>query len=158
MKKTTINYSNNMSFLSRLWAKKVILTVLKELKQPTNIEVCVSVVNDEEIKKLNRQKRKVNKVTDVLSFPALNMKAGDKINDTKMLFGKSFLGDIIICKTQIQRQAKEYGVTYKQEFIRMVLHSVLHLLGYDHINPNDETVMHNVEYPLYEKLTKIKLS
>ena len=139
-------------------AKKVIKLVLKQLEQPSNVEVCISVVGDQEMQELNNVQRKVNRVTDVLSFPALELKAGEKINEKEALFEKSYLGDIVICSTQIKRQAKEFGVTYSQEFQRMVLHSMLHLLGYDHIKTADEKKMHAVEFPLYEKLTKIKLS
>ena len=153
-----MDFSDNISQSQKRLAKKVVLTALEELGQPIEVEVCISVVDDKEMQKLNKKQRGVNRVTDVLSFPAMEIKAGEKIGTEELLFGKAYLGDIIICDNQIERQAKEYGVTHSQEFVRMVLHSVLHLLGYDHIKEDDEKVMHAVEYPIYEKLTNIKLS
>lgn len=153
---TTINFSDELTPCEKKLSKKVVKVVLKSLKQTTSAEVCISVVGDSEIKELNNKNRNTNKVTDVLSFPAIEISAGQKIPQNSV-FGKTYLGDIIICRPQIQRQAKEYNVTYKQEFSRMVLHSMLHLLGYDHIKEEDNKIMKAVELPLLQKITKIKL-
>ena len=146
----------NVKFCERCLAKKVVKNVLKELDQPQDIVVSISVVSDEEMKELNSRTRKVDSVTDVLSFPAQNIVAGEKV-DTKNAFvsgGAVFLGDVVVDRSQIERQAKEFGVTYRDELVRMVLHSMLHLLGYDHIEANDAEIMHAVELPLLEKLVK----
>ena len=156
MKETTINFSDDITFCEKRLSKKIVKMVLQQLKQPLSIEVCVSIVDDEQIKKLNKETRNTNKVTDVLSYPSLQITAGEKIPQNSV-FGKTYLGDIIICRPQIKRQAAEYSVTYKQEFSRMVLHSMLHLLGYDHIKEDDDKVMKAVELPLLQKITKIKL-
>lgn len=110
-------------------------------------KVCVSVnfVSEDEIQKLNNEFRKIDKVTDVLSFPNLNKKANQKLNefenmadfDTNLLF----LGDIIICKNVARRQAKEYGHSFRREVSFLALHGLLHLLGYDHIEKEEEKVM-----------------
>ena len=157
--KNIINFSDGISLREKYLTKKSLRTVLKSLNQPSGVEVCVSVISEKEMQELNNRTRRANKVTDVLSFPSLNIKAGERIpQDAAAVLGTIYLGDVVICRQQIQRQAKEFCVAYKQEFVRMVLHSLLHLLGYDHIKEADEKQMHAVEYPIYEKLTKIKLS
>lgn len=110
-------------------------------------KVCVSVnfVSEDEIQKLNNEFRNIDKVTDVLSFPNLNKKANQKLHefenmadfDTNLLF----LGDIIICKNVARRQAKEYGHSFRREVSFLALHGLLHLLGYDHIEKEEEKVM-----------------
>ena len=154
-----INYSQNLKLKEKLLIKKTIIKTLKFLNQPLNIEVGVSFVSDQEIKDLNKETRRVDKVTDVLSFPALEISAGENVAQKgEQLFSKNiYIGDVVVCRPQIERQAKEYSQTFYQELVRMVLHSTLHLLGYDHIKASDEEKMHAVEFPIYEKLTKIKL-
>ena len=159
MTKMIINFSDEIHSREKALARKVVKSTLQFLNQPENVEVCISVVSDEEIRKLNAENRKINKVTDVLSFPALEIAPGENIQNAASLVleGRIYLGDVVISRDQIERQAKEYGATYDEEFARMVLHSILHLLGYDHIKKEDEKVMKAVEVPLYEKISKIKL-
>ena len=154
-----INFSSGLSLKEKCLVKKTANVTLAYLNQTKKVELCVSIVSDNEIKELNERTRGIGKVTDVLSFPALEILAGEKVEQKSELAigGNTYLGDIVICKDQIIRQAKEYKTTYPQEFVRMVLHSMLHLLGYDHIDPADEKTMHKVEFPIYEKLTKIQL-
>lgn len=85
-------------------------------------EVEIVIVGDSEIKKLNRNYRGKNKITDVLSF-AWQEEGKIKTN---------VLGQIYICYPQIKRQAKVWRVTPKEEFTRMLIHGLLHLAGYDH--------------------------
>lgn len=107
--------------------------------------VCISVnfVSGEEIESLNKKFRNIDKKTDVLSFPNLNKKpeqtldsfAHEKIEETL------FLGDIVICKQVAFDQAKEYGHSKKREICFLALHGLLHLMGYDHIDKDDEKLM-----------------
>lgn len=149
-----IDFGGGESLLEKHLIKKVIKTCLKGLKQPLNVELSFSFLAEEDMKELNARTRSKDAVTDVLSFPAQEITAGQKAKqDVAFLDQNIFLGDIVVCKPQILRQAKEYGNTYKEELSRMVLHSCLHLLGYDHIDPKDEEVMRAVEAPLYKKIT-----
>ena len=93
-------------------AKKVLMG---ENKRTENISL--AFVGKEEIKKLNRKFRNKNKPTDVLSF---------NLNE------ESCLGEIVICPEIVRENAKKYGVTIKYETMKMFVHGILHLLGYDH--------------------------
>lgn len=108
-----------------------------------NVEVSVSFVKGEEIQALNKKFRECDKVTDVLSFPNLNKtpkqhlkEFADEINE-----GVLFLGDIVICRKKAKMQAREYGHSMKREVCFLALHGLLHLLGYDHIEKEDEKLM-----------------
>lgn len=94
----------------------------------------VVFVDDEEIHKMNREYRGVDRVTDVISF-ALEDNEDIVYNDLRML------GDIFICIPQMKRQATEYGHSEKRELAFLAVHGILHLLGYDHMNEEDEHVM-----------------
>ena len=110
-----------------------------------NVAVGLTFVSKEEIKELNKRHRNVDRVTDVLSFPMLDLKVGEKIankaSQIDCISGDVFLGDIVICKDKIYEQAKEYHHSKKKEMIYLALHSFLHLLGYDHMTKKDEAKM-----------------
>lgn len=108
-----------------------------------NVVVSVNFVSGTEIQRLNSEFRKVDKVTDVLSFPNLQKNAVQKLTEfeSDVVDGQLFLGDIVICKNVAKRQAKEYGHAQKREICFLALHGLLHLLGYDHIEKDDEKVM-----------------
>ena len=152
-----IEFSGQESFCERQLVKRVTKLCLAHLGQPKNVELSFSFADEESMKDLNNRSRGKNSVTDVLSFPAHSIMAGQVLGAEHVFpNGKIFIGDIVVCKEQIVRQAKEYQNTYKQELQRMVLHSVLHLLGYDHIDPQDEKQMKAVEVVLLQKILGAK--
>ncbi len=110
-----------------------------------NLAVGLKFVEGEEIKKLNKEFRNVDKITDVLSFPMFDMKAGDKledvVSDIDKVEGEVYLGDIVICKEKIYSQAKEFNTTRKKELCYLAVHSFLHLLGFDHMTKKEEKEM-----------------
>ncbi len=110
------------------------------------VDVSVNFVGEADIKNLNNQFRKIDKVTDVLSFPNLDKLPSQNLNEfaSEKVDNVLFLGDIVICKAQAKRQAKEYGHSLKREICFLALHGLLHLLGYDHINPEDEKLMQSI--------------
>lgn len=122
---------------------KICERVLKE--DFKDVYVSINFVSDEEIQKLNREFRNIDKVTDVLSFPNLNKSSNEKLKkfskfadfDTNLLF----LGDIVISKNVAKKQAREYGHSLKREVCFLALHGFLHLLGFDHIKEEEEKVM-----------------
>ena len=104
--------------------------------------VGVSLVSEGEIKEINRDFRGVDKVTDVLSFP--QFESTDEIlaeieGDEALV--DIPLGDVVICLDQAERQSKEYGTSIRREVTYLFVHSVLHLLGYDHIDEEDKSLM-----------------
>ena len=99
------------------------------------VEVSISLVDNEEIQTLNQKFRQMDKPTDVLSFPLLDF------SEEISFAGCVALGDIVISVEKVQEQAKEYGHSFEREFGFMMAHSMLHLLGYDHQTPEEETIM-----------------
>lgn len=99
-------------------------------------EVDVLVTGDEEIRELNREARQVDKATDVLSFPAFDLEPGELPGpeDADPGTGLVPLGDMMISLEHVAAQAKEYGHSNRRELGYLVVHSVLHLLGYDHVD------------------------
>lgn len=122
--------------------EQVVLFVLDSLKKK-RAAVSIHCVGDRQIRRLNREYRGKDKVTDVLSFA---MQEGDHMMHRE----KELVdwGDIFICIPQIKRQAKTYGVSFKEELYRMTIHGVLHLLGYDHEKDEDARRM----FPLQDRL------
>lgn len=118
---------------------KVILETLKYENLHENVEVSVLIVDEDEIMSINKLHRHINKITDVLSFPLIEPNDIDKAfkNNGKLVF----LGDIIICFQKIINQAEDYGHTFERELAFLIAHSMLHLLGYDHIDAFEESIM-----------------
>lgn len=109
-------------------------------------EVGFSFVSVDEIKKLNAEYRDKDVVTDVLSFPMYEdfiVHREAIIKDNPFL--PLLLGDIVICIQQAETQAKEYGNTLTRELSYLSVHSVLHLLGYDHMEDDEKSAMRRIE-------------
>lgn len=118
--------------------------ILKELGF-NNSELSLTLCGQETIKDLNSQYRKLNKVTDVLSFPLFE----DFVGDDYML------GDVVISIPQSIIQAERYEVSNEDEFLRLLIHGVLHLLGYDHVgNAKKAKVMRDKEEEVFKKTLK----
>ena len=114
---------------------------------PQNIEVSVSIVSLDEIHELNKNYRNVDSATDVLSFPL--------IEDFEQLdeeLEEVMLGDVVICKDKIIEQAEEFGHSVKREILYLFVHSMLHLLGYDHMNEAEKKEMRFLEEDIMDKL------
>ena len=111
-------------------------------------EISVTIVDDERIHEINKEFREIDRSTDVLSFPLNEFeKVADwqNFDEDKASFnydtGELMLGDIILSAEHIIKQANEYGHTRKRELAFLVIHSILHLLGYDHMTKEDEEKM-----------------
>lgn len=117
-------------------------------KVPYECEISVTIVDDERIHEINKEFREIDRSTDVLSFPLNEFeKPSDwqNFDEDKASFnydtGELMLGDIILSAEHIIKQANEYGHTRKRELAFLVIHSILHLLGYDHMTKEDEEKM-----------------
>ena len=115
--------------------EKSIAAVLKIEKLDENVEVSVSLVGDDEIRDLNREYRGVDKSTDVLSFPM----------DDEFIIDNRILGDVIINTRRVMEQAEELGHSNERELSYLTVHSILHLLGYDHMEDEDKKEMRERE-------------
>lgn len=117
----------------------VIKASLNYEKFEDRCEVSLSIVDNNEIKEINHQFRKIDKATDVLSFPLLTFEEGevpDKNENDEVM-----LGDIIISIDRAKEQAEEYGHSLKRELAFLTVHSMLHLMGYDHMEEEEEKEM-----------------
>lgn len=112
----------------------VAVLTYEELKG--SCEISVRFVDNEEIHKLNKQYRDMDRPTDVLSFPL----GIDGVYDINQDTGAQMLGDIVISMEKAMEQAEEYGHSLKREIGFLTVHSMLHLLGYDHENGGIEAV------------------
>lgn len=124
----------------RAFIRKVIRTALTAEGVDFPCEVDVLVTDDGEIRALNRETRQVDRATDVLSFPALDLRPGELPGpgDADPGTGLVPLGDMMISMEHVTAQAKEYGHSNRRELGYLVTHSVLHLLGYDHVDEGPE--------------------
>ena len=122
--------------------KKVAQRVL-EIVEQDQAELCIALVGNAEIRKLNAQFRKKDYPTDVLSFPA-----GDELPT-----GVQLLGDVIISVEKAKEQAKEKRRTLDEELVTLLIHGIVHLLGYDHErSPKDARIMDRLEKKIYRAL------
>ena len=117
--------------------EKVISEALRYEGVNDNTEVSVTIVDNEEIRKINNKFRNIVRATDVLSFPLIDFDNESLPDDGS----KIYLGDIIISIERAKEQAKEYGHSIDREIGFLTAHSMLHLLGYDHMVPEEEKEM-----------------
>lgn len=140
--------------------EKVGVKTLSMLECPYEVEVNVVITDCEGIRMYNREYRDIDKETDVLSFPAVDYEEPadfslveehelDYINPDS---GELFLGDIMLCTERIFSQAQEYGHSVLREFAFLIAHSMLHLLGYDHMSKEEETEMFSLQEKILEEL------
>ncbi len=112
---------------------------------PFDAEVSVCFTNNEEIRQINQEQRGIDKATDVLSFPMLEMIPGQDYNvgpeDLDPETGFVYLGDIVISLERAEEQAKEYDHSIERETAFLAIHSLLHLLGFDHMNEEERKEM-----------------
>ena len=108
--------------------------VMEEFKE--DAEVSVKIVNNEQIRELNKTYRNIDKETDVLSFPL----GVDGVYDMNLSTGEAQLGDIVLSLEKAMEQAERYGHSFERELGYLTAHSMLHLLGYDHENGGLEKV------------------
>ena len=120
--------------------RKVIRTALAAEGVSVPCEVDVLLTNDENIHQINKDMRDVDRATDVLSFPMNELTPGDfdpEMCETDPDSGLILLGDMMISVPRCQEQGEEFGHGYEREIMYLTVHSVLHLLGYDHVDEGE---------------------
>jgi probable rRNA maturation factor len=127
--------------------------VLSEDGYPPSSEVTMLLVSDEEMSSYNKRFLDRDGPTDVLAFPVEDLTPG-VVPDVDTNGPPLLLGDIIIAPSYISRQAAEMGVTFEDELSLMVVHGILHLLGYDHQNDEEAEAMEQRERELLAKVGK----
>lgn len=120
------------------WVKNIVRKVLKRFK--LNASLSVVITDDRRIRKLNKKYRKLGLATDVLSFEMDGPEEG------------KYLGDIVVSLETVKRNSQRYEVPIRQELQRVVIHGVLHLLGFDHKTARQARLMRKVESEIIKKL------
>lgn len=126
------------------------LILLRELsKEGIYYELSVNIVSDDEIREVNLEHRQKNAPTDVLSFPMLTEETFPGAE------GRTVLGDILISYETCRRQAHEIGHSFEDEMMRLMVHGILHLFGYDHeTSEEDARIMKRKEDELLDILSE----
>lgn len=140
--------------------QKVLEYSLKEEGVNISWELSVVFTDNQGIREINKEFREIDSVTDVLSFPMLNYEK-DKV--FKNMYGENIfkpedlddgnlvLGDIVISLEKAKEQSEEYGHSFNREVCYLAVHSILHLLGYDHMEENEKKLMRQREEEILEK-------
>ena len=118
--------------------KATIDFALKEEGVKVPYQISLLFVDNEEIRKINKENRNIDRETDVITFRLADY-------EEVVVDGTTILGDIYISLDKAHSQAEEYGHSYKRELSFLLIHGFLHLLGYDHMNPVDEKVMFKLQ-------------
>lgn len=143
----------------KAFIRKVIRTALAAEGVDFPCEVDVLLTNDARIHELNREQRGIDQPTDVLSFPAFDLRPGalPEPADADPGSGLVPLGDMVVSLERAAAQAKEYGHSNRRELAYLTVHSVLHLLGYDHLDEGPQKAqMRAKEEEILEKLDVIR--
>lgn len=130
-------------------AKRAVSFALEKEGFPYEAEADITLTDNASIQCVNRQYRQIDAPTDVLSFPLLSLPAAGDFSGIKEHCednfnpdtGEALLGDIVISVQKVTEQACAYGHSEEREFAFLIVHSVLHLLGYDHMAPQDAACM-----------------
>ena len=134
---------------------------LKEEEVNIPFEISLLFVDNDEIREINNETRNIDKETDVLSFPMLDYPKDKAFKDvyknyefdeTYMDGEELVLGDIVLSLEKALEQSKEYNHSFKREASYLVVHSVLHLLGYDHMEEEEKKVMRKREEEILGQL------
>ena len=149
----------NEEFINSL--KKVCDFVLKKEEVNCKYQISLLFVDNDGIREINRETRNIDRATDVLSFPMLDYPNKKFFKDVYMdyKFDETFLdgdelvlGDIVLSLERALEQSEEYNHSYKREVSYLVAHSILHLLGYDHMEEDDKLIMRKREEELLGEL------
>ena len=140
----------NMTFDCLTWRQPIISSIIQKCIETTlalegiqiPCEINVLVTNDKGIHAINKASRNIDRPTDVLSFPMFDLEAGNPPTDWDLYFdpetGRCPLGDMCISLERAMAQAKEFGHTTRREVGYLTIHSMLHLLGYDHLDEAEQ--------------------
>ena len=141
--------------------EEIVRNVFEKCFEEENIQnskmyITVTFTNPENIQKINKEYRNIDKPTDVLSFPMFEKEEiQEKIKNNDFLH-EDILGDIIISIEKVQEQAREYGHSFERELSYMLVHGFYHLMGYDHIEEKDKKEMRTKEEKILKTLNVLR--
>ena len=136
---------------------KIINTVVKKCFEEEgldNIKIYINIIltNPEEIKRINKEYRSIDKETDVLSFPMFQKEEIEGLIKKKENIVTDILGDVVISIPRVYEQAEEYNHSFERELSYMVVHGFYHLMGYDHMEEEEKKIMRQKEENVLQKL------
>ena len=145
-------------------AELVVDAVLEHEKCPYEAEISLLLTHNDEIHEMNLEHRRIDRSTDVLSFPMLEFDHPGDFSiideETADVFdpesGELMLGDIVISVDKVLEQAQEYGHSPKREYAFLIAHSMLHLCGYDHMDDEERKVMEEKQREIMEKINILR--
>lgn len=145
-------------------AEKVVDFSLEYMKFPYEAEVNLTLTDNEGIHAINKEFRDMDRPTDVLSFPMLNYTTpGDfaflddeDSNDFNPDTGEALLGDIVISVDKVIEQAENYGHSVEREFAFLIVHSMLHLFGFDHMEEDEAKVMEEKQKEILNQMNILR--
>ncbi|MDD5769381.1 MAG: rRNA maturation RNase YbeY [Candidatus Gracilibacteria bacterium] len=137
------DFKINLQIINKIFFKINIL-IQKDQKGTLNIVF----VDSEEIQNLNKDYRNIDKITDVLSFAYFE--------DFSNVKDEEVAGELIFCEEKIKSQAIEFGLGEEKEFYKLLIHSILHILGFDHENDNEYEIMQNLENNIWQEIFEKK--
>ena len=129
-----------------------VLTNYPNFNKVQNIELSILLTNDKRIKKLNQEFRNENSATNILSFPDLDIDFS-QILEFKPDLDYIYLGDIAFAFETISEEVKKKNIPFLNHFKHLLVHSTLHLLGYDHMNDTEAEIMQDIEVKILKKLS-----
>ena len=137
--------------------ERIVEKVLKECFEEeglidSKLIMTITFTTPEEIRKINKKYRKIDKATDVLSFPMFEKAELDEKIKNKDFLYEDVLGDVIISIDKVKEQAEEYGHSFERELSYMLVHGFYHLMGYDHIEEEDKKIMRPKEEKILNEL------
>ena len=124
----------------------------EENREDSKLYIRITLTTPENIKKINKEYRNIDKETDVLSFPMFEKQELDEIIAKRKFEHEDVLGDIVISIARVEEQAKEYGHSFERELSYMVVHGFYHVMGYDHIKEEDKQKMRPKEEKILNAL------
>ncbi|GFP77035.1 rRNA maturation RNase YbeY [Clostridium fungisolvens] len=141
--------------------EEVILTALKEELVDKACEISVIFVDNDSIREINKETRNIDRETDVLSFPMLDYPKGKVYKDVYLNYnfdasffneGDLVLGDVVLSLEKAKEQSEDFNHSFTRECCYLVVHSILHLLGYDHMAEDEKKIMREREESILGKL------
>ena len=131
---------------------------------PYEAEVDLTLTDDAGIREINRMYREIDAPTDVLSFPLLSYGSAGDFSALEDAYEDNFnpdtgeivLGDIVISVDRVRAQAAEYGHSERREYAFLIVHSMLHLFGYDHVEPEEAAVMESRQAQILDAMNILR--
>lgn len=135
----------------------IIYTVIKKCFEEEGLNklriyINIILTNPEEIRKINKEYRNIDKETDCLSFPMFEKEEIEELMKEKEKNFLDILGDVVVSIPRVYDQAKEYNHSFERELAYMIVHGFYHLMGYDHMEEEEKNVMRQKEENILQKL------